>query len=382
MSKRLIVILISLFIITSCSSTSVENNNKQETVYENEIALTDTSIDVSKDLDIYSSPDDNGNVVGKIGKGSSINAVSKIEADDYVWYKINDNNWIKIEQNSSSIQLIDASNWEEMVVAMTNGYWLIVPDYDPKNKQDSGICQSWNIVKYHTINLGLETDRSYNDCPLNGKGIGVSYVLRSNYGSVDYSYDAGAEDYFDQLLNDNDDVNNKKAHFLPASCRDGYDRSTIFDYSNINNGIVKSEHEFFVCYGMCLSSNGCIPNDYVSLSYIEPSKSISHENKVVSIYADQYYYPTIEEALEAFGDGIMGEIEVLANVVNVRDIAGINPHRDNKVGKVKKGEKYKVYAIDESLNDESYVWYQIGDNQWVADDGTWMKYTPKEFKYN
>lgn len=43
-------------------------------------------------------------------------------------------------------------------------------------------------------------------------------------------------------------------------------------------------------------------------------------------------------------------------------------HGDNRVGTVKNGEIYEVF---DSVYNDGYAWHQIGEDQWIADDGTW-----------
>ena len=47
----------------------------------------------------------------------------------------------------------------------------------------------------------------------------------------------------------------------------------------------------------------------------------------------------------------------------------------------KSGETYTVYGYekhDKNIESDSYTWYQIGYNMWIADDGTWLTFTPNE----
>jgi|GEM_PF-4039328 len=64
------------------------------------------------------------------------------------------------------------------------------------------------------------------------------------------------------------------------------------------------------------------------------------------------------------------KIRIVANVVNIRSTPSIPKDNSNKVGTVNKGETYTVY---ETKNNEGYTWYRIGNDQWIADDGTWTE---------
>lgn len=41
----------------------------------------------------------------------------------------------------------------------------------------------------------------------------------------------------------------------------------------------------------------------------------------------------------------------------------------NRVGYVRPGDKFKVF---ERIENENYTWNRIGENEWIADDGTWL----------
>ena len=78
------------------------------------------------------------------------------------------------------------------------------------------------------------------------------------------------------------------------------------------------------------------------------------------------------EVTEEPDDGILGTVKVLVRQMNVRSGPGTN-YRSVKTASA--GEEYDVYDISESGN---YTWYQIGENEWVADSaGTMLEYTEK-----
>lgn len=45
-----------------------------------------------------------------------------------------------------------------------------------------------------------------------------------------------------------------------------------------------------------------------------------------------------------------------------------NKDKNNIVGHIYMGE---IYTVLEEVKNDEYVWHRIGDNRWVADDGTW-----------
>ena len=64
-----------------------------------------------------------------------------------------------------------------------------------------------------------------------------------------------------------------------------------------------------------------------------------------------------------------GKLTVKLDAINIRDTSSTS---GNAVGSVKKGETYEVLS---TTNDGTYNWYQIGENQWIADqNGEWVDY--------
>ena len=52
--------------------------------------------------------------------------------------------------------------------------------------------------------------------------------------------------------------------------------------------------------------------------------------------------------------------------------------KDNVLGFVQKNAIYNYY---ETYNDNTYTWYRIGDNQWIADNGEWLEiYVAVDYK--
>ena len=57
-----------------------------------------------------------------------------------------------------------------------------------------------------------------------------------------------------------------------------------------------------------------------------------------------------------------------SNSLRIRDYPSTTT--GNQVGKVCKGT---VLTAHETYSNEGYTWYRIADNEWIADDGTWIK---------
>ena len=63
------------------------------------------------------------------------------------------------------------------------------------------------------------------------------------------------------------------------------------------------------------------------------------------------------------------EFSVLVTVptINVRS----NPDSKNDNNKVEKVHMGETYTVFEQTKDSDYIWYRIGENKWIANDGTW-----------
>ena len=60
---------------------------------------------------------------------------------------------------------------------------------------------------------------------------------------------------------------------------------------------------------------------------------------------------------------------ILVSRINVRDYP--DTEKGNKHGYVYKDDKVTAY---ETVNNQGYTWYRIGENRWIADDhGKWIK---------
>lgn len=99
----------------------------------------------------------------------------------------------------------------------------------------------------------------------------------------------------------------------------------------------------------CSSGNNDI-GTYENVTHDEPQNR-NEENAAVSQ----------EDALNGFS------VLVTVPTINVRS----NPdskNDNNKVDKVHMGETYTVF---EQTKDSDYTWYRIGEDRWIANDGTW-----------
>ena len=61
------------------------------------------------------------------------------------------------------------------------------------------------------------------------------------------------------------------------------------------------------------------------------------------------------------------KVTVLVDNLNIRSGSGIS---SPIVGKAVNG---KTYAATEKKNAYGYTWYCIGENEWIADNGTWLR---------
>ena len=64
----------------------------------------------------------------------------------------------------------------------------------------------------------------------------------------------------------------------------------------------------------------------------------------------------------------IGKVTVNVNGLNIRSSAST---AGSKVGTATNGQSYDVYSTTSS---GGYTWYQIGNNQWIADNGSWVTY--------
>lgn len=70
-------------------------------------------------------------------------------------------------------------------------------------------------------------------------------------------------------------------------------------------------------------------------------------------------------------DETLGTVTVLTDL-NVRPMPSTN---GDPIDAVYYGQEFEVYEITEA---GGYTWYRIGENRWIADNGTFLRYTPNE----
>lgn len=66
--------------------------------------------------------------------------------------------------------------------------------------------------------------------------------------------------------------------------------------------------------------------------------------------------------------GGIGKVTVLVDKLNIRAGSSVETEKN---GTAVNGKTYDVFEIKKN---EEYTWYRIGDNRWIADNGTWCNY--------
>lgn len=66
---------------------------------------------------------------------------------------------------------------------------------------------------------------------------------------------------------------------------------------------------------------------------------------------------------------VLNDLSVIVSskAINIRTTPNVGSN-DNVVGQANMGDTYKVL---EKYSNDNYVWYKIGDNKWIANDGSW-----------
>lgn len=97
--------------------------------------------------------------------------------------------------------------------------------------------------------------------------------------------------------------------------------------------------------------------------------SVNNDTKTDESIADGGPHNKIEENEAASQEDTFEELSVLVAVptINVRSDPD-SKNDNNKVDKVHMGETYTVF---EQTKDSDYIWYRIGEDKWIANDGTW-----------
>lgn len=85
--------------------------------------------------------------------------------------------------------------------------------------------------------------------------------------------------------------------------------------------------------------------------------------------------PKVEIVNPVERDETTNQLKVLVDSLRVR--TG-HSTKDSVLGFVQKNAIYNYY---ETYNDNTYIWYRIGDNQWIADNGEWLEiYAAVDYK--
>ncbi len=67
-------------------------------------------------------------------------------------------------------------------------------------------------------------------------------------------------------------------------------------------------------------------------------------------------------------DDCLGNVTIKADAIKVRQEPSLS---GKHLSSVKKGQSMKVYDIK---SNEGYTWYMINQDEWIADDGSWLEY--------
>ncbi|MBO7676853.1 MAG: hypothetical protein J6S49_05010 [Erysipelotrichaceae bacterium] len=81
-----------------------------------------------------------------------------------------------------------------------------------------------------------------------------------------------------------------------------------------------------------------------------------------------------DDALKEVAGGTMvviGTATVITNNLNIRNRAST---KGDPMGQTNAPASYYVFEI---VQNEGYVWYRISENMWIANDGTWVKFSSK-----
>lgn len=214
----------------------------------------------------------------------------------------------------------------------------------------------------------------------NHKGIDMAW--NSNYGGKNAPIYASADGIV-YSTNDNDKTGKSWGNYVKIS--HGNNEYTL--YAHLKDGLCVSKgqnvkqgdligyigntgrsdgnHLHFEFYkGGASTSYRVNPLDYV-YAY---SDQVVHQDDVNKV---KHYIPTpIISGVEI--DNSKDQIKVVANELRVR------ANHTTESGIVGVTAQNDVYNWIETYKDDSYTWYKINDNQWVANNGTWVEELKKE----
>lgn len=230
--------------------------------------------------------------------------------------------------------------------------------YDEKGR----VIKSKNTMK---ADYGNSTETKEIEYDNQDNVIKIKTVYKSeNYNSnavLTYEYDdhnnitrelSKRGDYTDDIKyqNDYDEYGFLIRHFGKSGNENSY------DYYEIENN-----YEYDVLYGVKVK---------------EQCRTVFYETNAIYVYElvdpNSIYVGLPNEDMIAFvsGEATKAVInrEITADKIKIRSLPTTKDK--NQTGTARKGEVYKVYN---SVYNDGYVWHEIGENQWIADDGTWTK---------
>ena len=105
--------------------------------------------------------------------------------------------------------------------------------------------------------------------------------------------------------------------------------------------------------------------DPLTITYLFPDQTANEESyKIVKKSADAVITKPVER------NENVPQIKVIADILSVRT-------EHNTIStKLGIAQKNGIYNDLEVYKDNQYTWHRIADNQWVADDGTWLELLP------
>ncbi len=206
-----------------------------------------------------------------------------------------------------------------------------------------------------------------------GSGISVKYASTAYYGlaisGVAYAFDK----YYNNNSGNLSEYNSNAVGVVNqygAAIRDGINGKTLYttEYSstyqkNFMVSIVGEQDGWYMVQSQDDLING---NDgSLSATYDWKANVGWIEKEKVDLIAGSISSPTA--TME-----VIGTAKVNVSDLYIRSSAGTN---GSQAGFAQENKTYNVYA---SVEAQGYTWYQIGDRQWVASNGKWVTFTPKQ----
>ena len=305
---------------------NIKDDNSNDNVvkdikYENEIEVKEI-LSLNKDYSILLEPNDNSVFLGYAKKDEQVNAISKIEDGNFIWYKIGDKRWIKKDNiNSTYVNLegINSDNFEEYV----NGKYYACKTYDEENAFNGNYAKEFCVFKFN----------------IDGDNLHFEKYDFTNKSPVVFTVD-------------------KNAFFTEWAVKYGQFR---YDYKYVK---MPSSTDYLASYKPTDDEHGeqgplnfkAENNEIMSF----PFKTLKFKGRL---------YDDLDALLE---NEAIGTVTINAKEINMRADSSTN---FDVTGSVSQGQIYNVYEIVDS---QDLTWYQIGCNKWIADDGNWLTFTPKQ----